>query len=181
MFSSVWTWAKERSDIDDTGYSDLNTQIENDYGRRLADQRADQPAERLLAHPDLLRFRSLRHEYAGRPDMVKTSLRNPRDAAPWFDTSAFAPPPANAGRFGNAGRGTIEGPGFLLANLAAEDGADRALRRLRAGGLFQNVLNHANMGDPVAGSDIGTAIVANANAEPRGRMHVIIWFTLPGL
>ena len=34
MFMSTWTWAKELSDIDDTGYSDLNTQIENTYDRR---------------------------------------------------------------------------------------------------------------------------------------------------
>ena len=33
MFSSSWTWAKELSTIDDTGYSDLNTQIQNAYNR----------------------------------------------------------------------------------------------------------------------------------------------------
>ena len=29
---------------------------------------------------------------------------------------------------------------------------------------FQNILNHPNLGDPVAGSGTGTVIVANANA-----------------
>ena len=33
MFTSSWTWAKELSTIDDTGYADLNTQIQNAYNR----------------------------------------------------------------------------------------------------------------------------------------------------
>ena len=84
--------------------------------------------------------------------MVKTSLDNPHTLNQWFDINAFAPPPANAGRFGNAGRGTIEGPGFILANL----GLQKTVKTEKFGSFqivvsFQNVLNHANLGDPVNG------------------------------
>ena len=34
MFTSTWTWAKEISDIDDTGDFELNTSIEDSYNRR---------------------------------------------------------------------------------------------------------------------------------------------------
>jgi hypothetical protein len=101
----------------------------------------------------------------GRPDVVTTPLVNPKTITQWFDTSAFAPPPANAGRFGNAGHGIIQGPGFVLGNL----GLQKTVRTERFGAFqfvasFQNVLNHANLGDPVAGSGTGTVIVSNVNA-----------------
>ncbi|MBI4910494.1 MAG: hypothetical protein HY820_43165, partial [Acidobacteria bacterium] len=34
QFGSTWTWAKQISDVDDTGNADLNTAIENAYDRR---------------------------------------------------------------------------------------------------------------------------------------------------
>jgi len=42
---------------------------------------------------------------------------------------------------------------------------------------FQNVLNHPNLGDPVAGSGTGTVIVANANA---GRITATHSFPVAG-
>ena len=198
MFTSAWTWAKEISDIDDTGYADLNTQSENAYNRRRDRGNAyavprhqwmnnflyDLPlgANAALGGWQFNGLVNLQSGYwltpifsgsdpsntntlTGRPDVVKTSLDNPHTVSQWFDTAAFAAPPANAGRFGNAGHGIIEGPGFLLANL----GLQKSVRTEKFGAFqlvvsFQNVLNHANFGDPVAGSGTGTVIVANANA-----------------
>lgn len=198
MFSSAWTWAKEISDIDDTSYSDLNTQSENAYDRRrdrgnsyavprhqwMNNFLYDLPFGKnmLLGGWQLNGLINLQSGYwltpifsgsdpsntntlTGRPDVVKLSPDKPRTVTQWFDTAAFAAPPAGAGRFGNAGHGIIEGPGFLLANL----GLQKSVRTEKLGAFqfvvsFQNVLNHANLGDPIAGSGTGTVIVANANA-----------------
>ena len=198
MFTSAWTWAKEISDIDDTSYSDLNTQSENAYNRRrdrgnsyavprhqwMNNFLYDLPFGKnmLLGGWQLNGLLNLQTGYwltpifsgsdpsntntlTGRPDVVKLSPDHPQTVSQWFDTAAFAAPPANAGRFGNAGHGIIEGPGFLLANL----GLQKSVRTEKLGAFqlvvsFQNVLNHANLGDPVAGSGTGTVIVANANA-----------------
>jgi Carboxypeptidase regulatory-like domain len=60
------------------------------------------------------------------------------------------PVPLPIGRFGNARNGSIEGPG--LVNLST--GLNKAFAiteryRLKVEGTFTNVLNHANLGDPV--------------------------------
>ena len=198
LFSSTWTWAKELSDIDDTGYSDLNTTIQNAYNRRAdrgnvyAVPRHQWMNNVLYALPfgrgkllggwqlnGLLNLQSgtwltpifsgadpsNTNNLTGRPDVVNTSAGNPHMLNEWFDPSAFAAPPTGVGRFGNAGRGIIEGPGFVLANV----GLQKSVRTEKFGAFqlvisFQNVLNHVNLGDPVAGSGTGTAIVANTNA-----------------
>jgi hypothetical protein len=61
----------------------------------------------------------------------------------WFDASAFAVPPVNAGRFGNSGVGIITGPGYQQLNLGlfkyfqvTEEG------RLRVQATAVNALNH---------------------------------------
>ncbi len=198
MFSSSWTWAKEISDIDDTGYNDLNTAIQNAYNRRadrgnvyavprhqwmnnflydlpfgkgmllggwqlngLVDVQSGSWLTPIFSGSDPSGTNNL----TGRPDVVATSSNNPHTLNEWFDPSVFAAPPANAGRFGNAGRGTIEGPGWVLGNL----GLQKTVRTEKFGSFrvvvsFQNVLNHTNLGDPVAGSGTGTVIVANGNA-----------------
>ena len=47
---------------------------------------------------------------SGRPDRIcDGKLSNPTIQR-WFDTSCFAVPPANSGRFGNAANGSIVGP-----------------------------------------------------------------------
>ena len=65
----------------------------------------------------------------------------PRTAGQWFNPADFPATPAN-GQWGNAGRGIIEGPGYVLFNL----GLQKTVRLERAGSLqlvasFQNVLN----------------------------------------
>jgi hypothetical protein len=78
----------------------------------------------------------------------------------WFDPSVFTTP-AN-GSFGNAGRGIIEGPGYVLLNL----GIQKSVHFEKAGLLqftatFQNALNHLNLGEPSAGGGGATGLVVN--------------------
>ena len=68
--------------------------------------------------------------------------------------------------FGNAGRGIIEGPGYVLWNL----GLQKTVRLERFGAItlvasFQNVLNHTNYGEPSTGGSPlpGQIVVNNAN------------------
>jgi hypothetical protein len=66
-----------------------------------------------------------------------------RDPNRWFDVSAFVVPPVNAGRFGNAGRNLIEGPGlklFHFAVLKVFDITERIKFQLMV--PFQNAFNH---------------------------------------
>jgi hypothetical protein len=201
-FSSSWTWAKELSTIDDTGYADLNTQIQNAYNRNadlgnvyavprdqwmnnalyelpfgkgkllggwqlngLLDLQSGNWLTPVYAGPDSSGTNTL----AGRADVVGVP-NNPHNVNAWFDTSAFAAPAANIGRFGNAGRGIIQGPGWILANL----GLQKSVPTEKFGAFqlvisFQNVLNHRNLGDPVSSADasgVGTAnvVIANGNA-----------------
>lgn len=202
MFTSSWTWAKELSTIDDTGYDDLNTQIQNAYNRNAdlgnvyAVPRHQWMNNFLYELPfgkgkllggwqlngllDLQTGNWLTPVYsgadpsntnnlAGRADVIATP-NNPHTVNEWFDTSAYAVPAANLGRFGDASRGSIEGPGWILANL----GLQKSVRTEKFGAFqlvisFQNVLNHLNLGDPVSSGDTsgvstGNVVIANGNA-----------------
>jgi len=99
-----------------------------------------------------------------RPDVVIAPIPMPRTAGLWFNPAAFATP-AN-GQWGNAGRGIIEGPGYVLFNA----GLQKTVRLERRGEVqvmasFQNVLNHTNLGEPSAGGSPlpGQVVVNNAN------------------
>ena len=90
----------------------------------------------------------------------------PRTVNQWFDPAAFATP-AN-GSWGNAGRGIIEGPGYVLFNLG--------LQKTRAAGeigrcsswwrRFNNILNHTNLGEPSGG---GSPLPGQVRREQRER------------
>jgi hypothetical protein len=99
-----------------------------------------------------------------RPNIITPTIAMPRTVAKWFDPAAFGTP-AN-GQWGNAGRGIIEGPGYVLFNL----GLQKTVQLERAGSLqvvasFQNVLNHVNLGEPSGGGSPlpGQVVVNNAN------------------
>lgn len=55
----------------------------------------------------------------GRPDRIGDGNLpgGQRSIDQWFDASAFVRPPANAGRFGNAGKGILIGPGRAVLDL----------------------------------------------------------------
>ncbi len=106
----------------------------------------------------------------GRPD-VASALTYPGSTNQWFSTSAFTVPPANAGRFGNAGRNLVQGPGWILLNA----GLMKAVRFEKFGELqliasFQNVLNHVNLGEPntVVNNVNGGKITSTAIFPPAG-------------
>jgi hypothetical protein len=100
-----------------------------------------------------------------RPDFVVAGpVPMPKTANQWFDPTVFGTP-AN-GYWGNAGRGIIQGPGYVLFNL----GLQKSVRIERWGAVqvvasFQNVLNHTNLGEPTGGGSplLGQTTVNNSN------------------
>lgn len=82
----------------------------------------------------------------------------PKTTDQWFNTGAFtdraffnaAGQPIFAGRFGNAEKGSITGPGFYVLDLGLfKDFAFAGSGRLRFQVQAQNVTNHPNLGNPV--------------------------------
>ncbi len=70
-----------------------------------------------------------------------------RIAERWFNTAAFATPPAF--QFGNAGRNTVAGPPMQLLDLAlTREFGFGEKARLQFRSEFFNALNHTNLGTP---------------------------------
>jgi Carboxypeptidase regulatory-like domain/TonB dependent receptor len=85
-----------------------------------------------------------------RPDRVGNPIPSHRTNANYFNIAAFAPPPAGAGRVGNAGAGSLEGPGTVAVNAGlAKTTAIHEHWNLRFEATFTNVLNHTNFAPPV--------------------------------
>jgi hypothetical protein len=90
-----------------------------------------------------------------RPDQVSTNLYQGQSRAQYFNLAAFAPTPAGAGRFGNAGVGILQGPGTAAASL----GLAKAFNvgegvKVRFESTFTNVLNHTNFAPPATQIDV---------------------------
>ena len=90
-----------------------------------------------------------------RPDQVSTNFYQGQSRAQYFNLAAFAPTPAGAGRFGNAGVGILQGPGTTAASL----GLAKVFRvteklRMRLESTFTNVLNHSNFAPPATQIDV---------------------------
>ncbi|HXY06468.1 MAG TPA: TonB-dependent receptor [Terriglobales bacterium] len=89
-----------------------------------------------------------------RPDVVSTNFYAGQSRAHYFNLAAFAPTPAGAGRFGNAGVGILEGPGTVAVSLGLAkvfNVTERA--KLRFESTFTNVLNHTNFAPPATQID----------------------------
>jgi hypothetical protein len=87
----------------------------------------------------------------GRPDRIGNGNlpTNQRTLNHWFDASAFAPPPANSGRFGNAGIGILEGPGTKNFSLSLYKNIRlRERARLQFSLNSTNTFNHPNFRPP---------------------------------
>ena len=84
-----------------------------------------------------------------RPDQIgNCSVANPGPNG-WFNLKAFAPTPVGAGRTGNAGVGTCQGPGTVtLAGGLAKSFAVTEHFRMRFEATFTNILNHPNFAAP---------------------------------
>jgi hypothetical protein len=90
-----------------------------------------------------------------RPDQVSANLYQGQSRAQYFNLAGFAPTPAGAGRFGNAGVGILQGPGTTAASL----GLAKVFRvteglRMRFESTFTNVLNHTNFAPPATQIDV---------------------------
>jgi Carboxypeptidase regulatory-like domain/TonB dependent receptor len=85
-----------------------------------------------------------------RPDRIGNPIPAHRTNANYFNINAFAPPPLGAGRVGNAGVGSLEGPGTIAVNAGlAKVIPIRENWHLRFEATFTNVINHTNFAPPV--------------------------------
>jgi hypothetical protein len=98
-----------------------------------------------------------------RPDQVSTNFYQGQSRAQYFNLAAFAPTPAGAGRFGNAGVGILQGPGTAAASLGLAKTFSVTERvRMRFESTFTNVLNHTNFAPPATQIDNPTFGVLSA-------------------
>jgi hypothetical protein len=107
-----------------------------------------------------------------RPDVVSTNFYKGQSRAAYFNINAFAPTPANAGRFGNAGVGILQGPGTATVSLGLSKTFPiyRSLHG-RFESTFTNVLNHTNFAPPATQVDNLTTfgqLTAATTAENAG-------------
>jgi hypothetical protein len=204
MFQSTWTWAKEISDTDDTDDFELNNTIENTYNRRRdrgnvysvpRHQWMNQALYELPLGRGMLlsgwQLSTLFNVSSGNwftplisgPDPTNTNTTTlrpdvngkiglPHTINQWFDPSVFSTPAT--GSFGNAGRGIIEGPGYVLLNLGLQKSVHfEKVGLLQFTASFQNALNHVNLGEPSGGGGGATGVVVNnANGGKITSTHI---------
>jgi hypothetical protein len=119
-----------------------------------------------------------------RPDCVGNPIPANRNSATYFNLSAFAQTPSNAGRIGNCGVGILEGPGTIVVSAGLGKTFPLGEKaRLRFESTFTNILNHTNYAPPAV--DISNAQTfgvlqsnqTSANAGPRtGQMALRLDF-----
>lgn len=92
--------------------------------------------------------------------------RQQRSIDRWFDASAFAVPPN--GRFGNAGRGVIIGPGRQALSLGLFKRFTIAEHHtLRIQATATNVLNHPSFGNPNLNISVPAAVARITSVQTR--------------
>jgi hypothetical protein len=83
-----------------------------------------------------------------RPDCVGNPTAG-QSRQNFYNLNAFVAPPAGAGRFGNCGVGTLQGPNLIGANLGlAKNFSIRERYRLRFEATFTNAINRLNFAPP---------------------------------
>jgi hypothetical protein len=101
-----------------------------------------------------------------RPDRIGNPIPANRTRAAYFKINAFAPPPLNAGRVGNASVGSLEGPGAIVVNAGlAKTQHIRGNLNLRFEATFTNVLNHTNFAPPATDISNPSSFGALTTAE----------------
>jgi hypothetical protein len=107
-----------------------------------------------------------------RPDRVGNPIPTDRTRATYYNINAFAPPPLNAGRVGNAGVGSLEGPDTAVVNAGLAKVIElRESLHLRFEATFTNVLNHTNFAPPatdVSNPSLFGALTTAESAESAG-------------
>ena len=107
-----------------------------------------------------------------RPDAVSNNFYAGQSRSHFFNLAAFSPTPIGAGRFGNAGVGTLQGPGTAAVSLGlAKVFTVTESVHLRFESTFTNVLNHTNFLPPATQIDNTTTfgqLTAPQTAENAG-------------
>ncbi|MCU1262327.1 MAG: Cna domain protein, partial [Bryobacterales bacterium] len=195
LFSSAWTWAKDLSEIDDTGDFELNTQIENAYDRRrdrgnlYSVPRHQWENQALWELPlgtgalrsgweinmllNLVSGNFLNPQFAGSdPSGTNTVGGRPNAVKPITypkSVTQWFDPSSFAvptSGFGNAARNSIQGPGYVLFNMGLTKSVKmERLGAVQVGASFQNIMNHVNLGEPNIG-------VNNVNAAIITSTHI---------
>src|SRR5262249_51787712 len=96
----------------------------------------------------------------GRPDRIANGNlpKEQRTLNRWFDASAFVAPPANAGRFGTAANGILEGPGAQVFSFGLfKNFMIRERTRFELNLNATNAFNHPNFRNPNANISSPTA------------------------
>jgi outer membrane receptor protein involved in Fe transport len=89
-----------------------------------------------------------------RPDQVSKDFTRGRAGSQYFNPAAFAPTPAGAGRFGNAGVGILQAPGTIAVALGvSKEYALSEHAKIHFESTFSNVLNHTNFAAPATQID----------------------------
>jgi len=103
---------------------------------------------------------------ATRPDATGASVGGAHTMAQWFNTAAFTAPAA--GFYGNAGTGTIRGPGFAIwdSSLSKQFPIKERVK-FRLSGEFFNILNHTNWSSVVAALGNGSYGRITSARDPR--------------
>ncbi len=89
-----------------------------------------------------------------RPDVVSSHFYAGQSRASYFNVNAFGFTPVGAGRFGNAGVGSLQGPGTAAVSLGVAKGfriTEQVHARFET--TFTNVLNHTNFAPPSTAID----------------------------
>ena len=106
-----------------------------------------------------------------RPDAVSSNFYAGQSRAQFFNVAAFHSTPVGAGRFGNSGVGSLQGPGTAAVSLGVAKQfhiTEKVHARFET--TFTNVLNHTNFAPPVTAIDSSTfgALTGPQTAENAG-------------
>ncbi len=89
-----------------------------------------------------------------RPDVVSHDFYRGQSRQSFFNVNAFTATPSNAGRFGSAGVGILQGPGTAAFSLGtAKSFPIHEAIHARFEATFTNVLNHTNFAPPATQID----------------------------
>jgi hypothetical protein len=113
-----------------------------------------------------------------RPDCVGNPIPKNRSSQNYYNLSAFALPPVNAGRFGTCGVGTLEGPGMVDVDAGVAKRFNIGERvHLRFEASFTNIINHTNFappalnfGEPSSFGVLNTALLQGQGGNRTGQL-----------
>jgi len=113
-----------------------------------------------------------------RPDCVGNPIPKNRTSQNYFNLSAFALPPTNAGRFGTCGVGILQGPGMVDVDAGVAKRFNVGERvHLRFEATFTNIINHTNyappalnFGEPSSFGVLNTALLQGQGGNRTGQL-----------